>query len=170
MRLFKGFIGALALAGCALAASPAFAAPTVITGPGLAYPVNLHLVGTVTGDLATPYTNATTTPSIVTGMTVAVPATLRPYQLQTLCVRWSADATKATSTTGSIGIGLNAAVDATSYRYTASSAGRNALNGSYCVARPSAAAITVSLYGVSADSGVFTVNNAFLEVWNVVTN
>jgi hypothetical protein len=170
MRLFNGFIGALTLAACVMIGSPALAAPVVITGPGLTYPVNMNLVALVTGDLATPYTNATTTPSIVTGMTVTLPATVRPYQLQTICVRWSADATKATSTTGSIGIGFNTVVDATSYRFTSSAAGRNSINGSTCFARPSAAAIVVSLYGVSGDTAALTVNNAFMEVWNVVTS
>lgn len=165
MRLFKHMIAGLALACSVLASTPLMAAAVVITAPGLAFVPNTYWMGSVTGDFSTPYTNSTTTPSALTGMSVVIPATKRSFGLQYVCARWSVDATKATSTTGSVTLAVNGAADANSTRYTASSAGRNTISGAYCVLRTSAAAQTVALNGVSADTAALTVNAAYLEVW-----
>ncbi len=165
-NFLHNIVALLALASVALC-GPAFAAATVISGPGLGYAPNLYYYGSVVGDFSTPYTNSTTTPTTLTAMSVSVPATKRPFALQYICARWSVDATKATATTGSVTLVVNGAADANTTRYTASGAGRNTISGQYCVQRSSAALQTVSLQGVSADTNALTVNAAYLEVWNV---
>ena len=79
-------------------------------------------------------------------------------------VRWSADVSKATATTGSCAIFVNGAIVANTERFSASAAGRNSIDGIIDVALTSAASQVVKLQCRSGDTNVFTVNNASLWV------
>lgn len=166
MKLIRNF---LTLAACAVMAlaTPALAADVTVDGPGLTFPVNQYLVQARRADLGTNYSNATTTATIVasaSGTTaVSVPATTFDYTKQHIRVCYGVQATKATSTTGSVSVFVNGAVLASSTR----TIGVVSAPISSCttIVRSSAAAQTVSLYGVSGDTAAFTISAAYIEVW-----
>lgn len=149
---------------------PGFAADIAPAMPGRNYPINQFLMAYRVVDLSTTYTNATTTPTIISSASgttaVSIPATLGDYAKQYFRICYSVDATKATGTTGSVLIFANAATIAASKRFLSSTL-EGTISGCYTVARSSAAAQTISLYGVSADTSIFTVSAAYIEVWNL---
>lgn len=174
MHKITRFIASMALCAMALVSvpmAPAMAADAVLTGPALTYTPNIFLYATREVDLGTAYTNATTTATIIasaSGTTaVTVPATLRDYSKQYLRVCWRVVASKATSTTGTIYPFINGAAYTTASQAVTTAATNGNLSGCATVARSSAAAQTVSLYGVSGDTAVFTVSDAYIEVWNI---
>jgi hypothetical protein len=160
MRLIRSFLALLT--AISLITGPAMAT-VVVAGPGTAYAPNIFFVGA--NDLTSAYTNATTSATDLTGTSIVVSATKKRYDLQYFQVCWTADATKSTSTTGSVGVYVNGALAAGSTRFIASAAGRGTIGGCYVVARSSAAAQTIALQGVSADTASFAVTTASIQVW-----
>jgi hypothetical protein len=123
---------------------------------------------------------STTTPTVeasVVGNTVYDPGILQSqnsslYVYEHLRVMWSADVSKATSTTGSCAIYLNGAVVAGSVRSAGYAGGEGVLAGyadlsypanNFNVGSPTQVQ-TVTLQCYSADTATFTVNRAQLHV------
>ncbi len=165
MRLTKFLCGLTAMALTALA----FPATAQVLQANPGYVANSMFDGVA--DLSnTSYTNATTTATILTGTGITVPATSfdPAKQLYTAC--FTADVTKATSTTGSITVAVGGVPIAASARYASSAAGRTSISGCYSWVRSSAAAQVVSLYAVSADTASFAVQNAQLRLERRIFN
>jgi hypothetical protein len=158
MKLIRSLLASLALV--CLTAAPAMAAP--VFAPLGTYIPNSMVV--CVSDATAGYTNSTTTPSDITGATCAVPAYDGDYSKQYIEVCFNADVTKATATTGAIGVFVNGALVTASKRYSTSAAGQADLSGCYAVARSSGAAQTVKLQGVSGDTNLFTVANCQFAV------
>ena len=91
---------ALACAGIlALVSTPALA------GDLIAYSrTDMTTLASAVDDATAGYTNATTSYTDITGVSFSVPATLKQYSKQYIRVCYSADVTKATSTTGTIAV------------------------------------------------------------------
>jgi hypothetical protein len=166
MRLIHGF--ALALAALTSFALPSIASAQVLQA-GVNYIPNETFDG-VANLSNTSYTNATTTPTILTGATLTIPATVFDYTKELYTACWTADVTKSTATTGSVGVAIGGTVIAASYRYSASSAGRNAIGGCYSWVRTAATAQVIALYAVSADTNSFAVQNAQIKVQRTIFN
>jgi hypothetical protein len=130
--------------------------------PGAAYIPNNMVV--CVADATAGYTNATTSATDITGATCALPAYDGDYSKQYIEVCFNADVTKATATTGAIGVYVNGALVTASKRFTTSAAGQADLAGCYAAQRASGAAQTVKLQGVSGDTNTFTVSNAQMRV------
>lgn len=150
----------LALLSCVSLIAAPLSAATVVAGAGAE---NSLFVQTV--DATANYTNATTTASDVTGLSVSVPA--RPWvalgaQYYRACVY--ADAGKGTATNGTLTVNVNGADVAASARQIQSAAGRGIINVCFTGARPTASAFTVKVRGVSGDTNTFTVYNAQMKV------
>lgn len=163
MKRILGF--ALAALACIGLATPALADNIAITAQS----------GTVLrfahADATANYTNATTSATDIAAATVTVPSTRYPITgtsasssgvAQYVKACYTADATKATATTGTITL----LVDGVSYAAAARSIGvmRGTLAACAYVARPVATALVVKLQGVSGDTNTFTVHNAQLSV------
>lgn len=109
--------------------------------------------------------NATTSYVDVPGVTFSVPATNKQYGYQFIRVCYWGDVTKATATTGTVGVFANGAVITASEMTVASAAGAKAvISQCYTVARSSAAAQTVKLQYKSGDTNAFTINNMMVEL------
>lgn len=158
----------LALAGMACLALAAPASATAVFGP-LTYAPNAKLIS-VANMAAADYTNATTGLTDIAEATVAVPAASGDFSKRYLRVCFSASASKATSTTGTIRVYVNgAAVTASGATIDFAALGGH-LSSCYTVARADAAAQTVKLQGVSGDTAVFTVSELQMEVWEITLN
>lgn len=118
---------------------------------------DMTTIASAIDDATAAYTNATTSYTDIAGVSFSVPATLKQYSKQYIRVCYFADATKATATTGIIGVYANGAIIAASERAIASSAGRSTMSSCYVVARSSAAAQTVKLQAKSGDTNIFTI-------------
>jgi hypothetical protein len=152
---------------CILACASVGMAATVIPTTNYIPNMKLDTVVTATGG----YTNATVTPTVIPGTSFTLGATQGDYTRQYFRVCYTADVTKSTSTTGAISIYLNGVNSgSTMDRYVASSAGRNSIGGCFTIARPSASAQTIALYGTSGDTASFAVTNAVVEYWRVILN
>lgn len=169
------------LLALALTAMPTLAAAADLTldGPALTqrnlgYAPNVHLVQTRSVDLSTAYTNATTSATLIasaSGTTaIALPATNRDYSKQYIRACWRAVGSKATSTTGTITLYANGGLIAATNQTITTASLNNNVSGCHTVARSSAAAQTIGLWGVSGDTAVFTVSAAYLEVWIITLN
>lgn len=173
----------LALFG-ALAASLAFAAietPAQATDANAfsrvtsdPFTVNMYLGGAVQADLSTPYTNSTTGYTDVTGATVAIKAwpgdigggaSSYPQQLWFVC--YAIDGSKATSTSGTVGIFVNGALDADTVQTGTFAAGHISVGGCYSIPNTLATAQTIKLQAKSGDTAAFTINQASLTVFRV---
>jgi hypothetical protein len=111
----------LMLAAClSISGSPAMAAP--VFTPGAAYIPNNMVV--CIADATAGYTNATTSATDITGATCALPAYDGDYSKQYIEVCFNADVTKATATTGAIGVYVNGALVTASKRFTTRRPGR----------------------------------------------
>jgi hypothetical protein len=155
---------ATCLAALGLIASPALAQTVPLTnlnaGP--------HSERYFQADLAAPYTNATTSYTDITGMTVTLPKTSGALTgnsqgssavAQAIRVCYYADVVKATATTGTIQVVSNGTAIVNSRRSFASAAGQQSQSLCYTFVRPTAAAMIVKLQGVSGDTNVATVSN-----------
>lgn len=159
---------ALGLTLAALCTAPlAMAQTTVVDTP--TYAPNEKIVKIITMP-ATDYTNATTSPTDITGLTVTVPATTGDFSKQTFEVCYSAAASKATSTTGSISVLFSGTADATFTRAVTFGAANNSLSGCFYKARATASAVIIKLQGVSGDTAAFTVSEAQLRVGVIRVN
>lgn len=159
MKSIRNYFAALALMAGALFVS---AAPAQVVTPKM-FGTTATFEGTV--DATPAYSNATTTYTAIPGASIAVPATNKPWSgKQFIETCYWADATKATSTTGTIQVVANGAAIVASRRTIASAAGQNNIGLCYRVARSSGAAQTVSLQGVSGDTAAFTVANLQMTV------
>lgn len=160
---------AAGIACLALALTPTIAAADNLSITNF-QPAILHYAH---ADATGGYTNATTTPSDIPGATVTVPLTKRPLVgnssggaaavVQFYKVCYTADVTKATATSGSINLVVNAAT-VTNAQRTSAVIGKNSLNGCWVGARPVATSFVIKLQGVSADSNTFTVTTAEMTV------
>jgi hypothetical protein len=103
--------------------------------------------------------NSTTSLADIPGVSFSVPITNKNYNNQFVEVCYYASATKATSTTGTIGVYANGAEITASERSITSAAGISTMASCYVVARSSAAAQTVKLQFKSGDTAAFTINN-----------
>lgn len=157
------FITGLLMAGLLAlgVASPAFATDVINTTADN-YSPNISVL-CVTNATAG-YTNSTVTPSDITGASCAVPAFNGDFAKGFIRTCFYADATKATATTGAIGVFVNGALVTASKRFISSAAGQGDLQGCYTVARADGNAQTVKLQGVSGDTNLFTVANLVMEV------
>ena len=161
MRLTT-MIRGLCLAAVAALAMP-FAAQAQV-GP-YTYSPNVRFVAMDVNSAT--YNNSTTGYTDVTGVSVALPATTAPFANQLLRVCYSADVTKATSTTGTIAVYANGAVIAASARTVG--VGQWTMAACYIVARADGAAQTIKLQAKSGDTAQFTVTNVQMEVWRIDT-
>jgi hypothetical protein len=159
-KLLTGLLAVALLCTTGLA-TPAFATDVINTTADN-YSPNLHFY-CVTNATAG-YTNATTTPSDITGASCAVPAFNGDFAKSFIRTCFWADATKSTATTGAIGVYVNGALVTASKRFIASAAGQGTISGCYTVARSDGSAQTVKLQGVSGDTNTFTVSQLVLEV------
>lgn len=145
-------LAALAVGGLALSAP--VAATTIVATKG--FGPNVSSYGVV--DVTTNYTNATTSASDVTGLTVTVPKTIYGVlgnQFYRACVY--ADAGKATATSGTLTINVNGSDVTASAKQVQSAAGRSTVSFCHVGARPTLNSFIVKVRGVSADTNVFTV-------------
>lgn len=129
---------------------------------------NSYLEGWSIPDLGTPYSNSTTSYTDV-GASVAVPdwATKFGDYSGSFIACYSVQASKATSTTGSVGVYINGALDTDTVR-TGTFGQAEVLDGCFGVARGSSgAAQTIKLQAKSGDSAAFTITSASLIVWYV---
>lgn len=151
-------------------------APSLVTAPALAdnisivYPAPTVLAfGTV--DATASYTNSTTSATDIAAATITVPATRKALvgttasptgKSQYIKACYTADAGKATATTGTITL----LIGGVSYAAAARTIGvtRASLTACAIVARSAATATIVKLQGVSGDTNAFTVYNAALTV------
>lgn len=115
-------------------------------------------------DAAGTYSNSTVTPTDVTDLTVTLPATTVPIARQYIETCFSADVTKATSTSGSLTVNISGSDVAASARQVQSASGRTTMASCFTVARATAASVIVKLRGVSGDTALFTVHNAQMTV------
>lgn len=146
------FALALALVAASFAAPP-LSATTVIASAAAQESTLAFGVVNVTSD----YTNATTSATDVTGLSITVPATNYAIGAQFYRVCWTLDTLKATATTGNIVANVNGSDVTGSARYTATGAGRVSNANCFVGARPTASAFVVKLRGVSADTNALTV-------------
>lgn len=152
MRIFKNFGAALALLTAALLPVAA-TATTIVTAQNAQETV--QFASTV--DVTSNYTNATTTASDVTGLSITVPAAYYSSAGNFYRVCYWADAVKATATSGTLTVNVNGSDVANTARQTQSSAGRQSVNNCYVAARPTDSSFIVKLRGVSADTNALTV-------------
>lgn len=159
-----GLFTALA-ATFALAFAPATAAD-VVTAGSRNPTVLFSAVDSSTAD----YTNATTSASDLTGVTITVPATRYSIAKQFYRACLYADVTKGTATSGTLTINVNGSDVAATARQIQSAAGRGSISVCHVAARPTASAFVVKVRGVSADTNTFTVHNSqfAVEVFNAI--
>lgn len=147
-------IGAVATAAAALfAATPVAATDVVAVKPNREVQTSLGVVNVTSN-----YTNATTSASDVTGLTITVPKTIYAdlgKQFYRACL--NVDAAKATATNGTLTLSVNGSDVTNSARQIQSAAGRGTISFCYVGARPTASSFIVKVRGVSGDTNTFTV-------------
>lgn len=164
-KLLSSFAAGLACLSLAFTSAPAMADNISMTR---ADPTVLQF-GTV--DATANYTNATTSATDIAAATLTIPATTRPILgtsasssgvAQYIRACYTADAGKATATTGTITL----LIGGVSYAAAARTIGvtRATLQACAYVARAAKTATIVKLQGVSGDTNTFTVYNANLTV------
>lgn len=160
MRAFRSIIAAFSAAAMLAMSMLAITTPAQaqIAATAVQESVTSSAVVTATAN----YANSTTSATDIAGATVTVPRTLIPGQFYRVCY-W-ADAGKATSTTGTIGLNVNGSAVTAAARQIASTAGRGTIAMCYVAARPTNSAFIVKLTGVSGDTAAFTVYNAQMSV------
>lgn len=152
LTYLSGALAALAVGGLTLTAP--VSATTIVSSKGFGPNVSSYGVA----DVTTNYTNATTSASDVTGLTVTVPKTIYGVlgnQFYRACVY--ADAAKATGTSGTLTINVNGSDVTASAKQVQFGAGRSAVSFCHVGPRPTTSSFVVKVRGVSADTSVFTV-------------
>ena len=154
IKYLSSAVAALAVGGLALSAVPASAFTTIVATKGFGPNVSSYGVA----DVTTNYTNATTSASDVTGLSVTVPKTTYAVlgnQFYRACV-W-ADVAKGTATNGTLTINVNGSDVTASAKQVQSAAGRSVISFCHVGARPTANSFVVKVRGVSGDTNTFTV-------------
>lgn len=155
----------LALAALASLPSMASAAQSPPTDP---YTPNLYFEGVA--DATAAQTFNTTSYADVALATVTMPALTQDYSGDYAWVCYTADAIKATSTTGTIAVYANGAVVAKTAQTVDTAAKNTNLGGCWTIAVANGNANVVKLQAKSGDTAVFTINNAELTVWRLRIN
>lgn len=156
----SAFAALACLAGAFFVSAPLLMAPAAHAQVVALKPFGVTALQEATVDATPAYSNATTSYTAIPGASVTIPVTNKAWAgKQFIEACYWADATKATSTTGTIQVVANGAAIPASRRSIASSAGQNNISLCYRVARASGLAQTVSLQGVSGDTAAFTIAN-----------
>lgn len=165
-----GMVWAMLLA-IVLMLSLAFATPAASQETRSLRLLNERLVGTVDATAASTF--ATTSYADLPAATVTfnpmVDPTVRvypggPYNTDYVIASFSADVSKATSTTGTCALYVNGAILAKTARTVTTGAGQSSISFAYTVPNTLATSQTVKVQCKSGDTAVFTVNNANLVV------